>query len=92
MEGTGLDQGSPTNILKDSGRLTLRKAEHGAPSKGTCFSGVCMPFLDPPPPPQRHYPGSNLRVAPKEYRLVRRNIPCMKAAPGSWTPRGANPP
>ena len=48
MEAEGLDQGSPTNILKDSGEQTLRKAEHGAPSEGTSFSGVFMSFSGPP--------------------------------------------
>ena len=36
------------------------------------------------PPPQGQSPGSNLWVAPEEYRWVRRDIPHMQAAPGGW--------
>ena len=43
-------------------------------------------------PPQGQYPGSNLRVAPEEYRWVRRDKPRMKAEPGGRTLRGTSPP
>ena len=59
------------------------------PARGPVFQVFFMPILDPP---QGQYPGSDLRVAPEEYRWVRRDIPRMKAAPGGWTLRGASPP
>ena len=48
-------------------------------ARGPVFQVFFMPILDPP---QGQYPGSNLRVAPEEYRWVQRDIPRIKAAPG----------